>query len=110
MRVFKETGERTKCVPQDQGADLVIELMGRRIGELRARAGKTQASVAEAISMHLPNYQRIEHGLQNCTVRTLHKIATAIGVGVGDFFTLPQSDRGRRGRPKTTPTSRTRPQ
>ena len=42
----------------------LLDDVGRRIGELRARAGLTQAQLAEAVAMTVTNYQRIEAGTQ----------------------------------------------
>lgn len=80
----------------------VIEQVGRRIGELRAKAGLTQAEVAEILPTTLSNYQRIEHGLQNLTIRTLVKIAGALGTPTASLFEKPKAQRPRRGRPKAT--------
>lgn len=60
--------------------------VGERIAELRRRAKRTQAKVAEAIETTTSNYQRIEYGGQNLTLETLAKIANAIGVPVIEFF------------------------
>jgi transcriptional regulator with XRE-family HTH domain len=86
-------------VPEDP--ERLIEDVARRIAELRQRAGKTQAEVAEVVETTVSNYQRIEHGLQNLTLRTMAKIANAIGVSVAEFFVAPPAPQTRkRGRPK----------
>ncbi|WP_437555502.1 helix-turn-helix domain-containing protein [Sorangium sp. So ce367] len=79
--------------------------MGRRIAELRARSGRTQAEVAEALGTSVPNYQRIEHGQQNVTIRTMVRIANVIGARVAEFFQepeapTPEAPQRRRGRPR----------
>jgi transcriptional regulator with XRE-family HTH domain len=84
--------------PQDPDEQLLDDV-SRRIGELRERAGLTQAQVAEAVGMTLTNYQRIEAGTQNLTLRTLGKVARALGVGVAEFFVAPERGRPRLGRP-----------
>jgi transcriptional regulator with XRE-family HTH domain len=83
-----------------EDAEQVIENVGLRIGELRAMAGLTQAEVAERIEMTLTNFQRIEHGLQNLTLKTMVKIANAIGVPVAVFFKRPKKKRAKPGRPR----------
>ena len=82
-----------------EDADQIIEHVGRRIAELRAAAGLTQADVAERIETAVSNYQRIEHGLQNVTIRTLVKISGALGVPVIRLFERPSGPRSGRGRP-----------
>jgi transcriptional regulator with XRE-family HTH domain len=52
--------------------------------------------------MPLKNYQRIERGLQNLTVKTLVRIAAALDVRIGALFDEPASREVRRGRPKRT--------
>jgi transcriptional regulator with XRE-family HTH domain len=83
----------------------VIEAVARRIGELRAAAGLTQADVAERLQTTVSNYQRIEHGIQNLTLRMMSRIAAAIGVRVAVFFSPPERSRRRRGRPRKTPST-----
>ncbi|WP_437839265.1 helix-turn-helix domain-containing protein [Sorangium sp. So ce1153] len=87
---------------QPEDPELVIATVGRRIAELRAGAGRTQNEVAEALGTTVSNVQRIEHGLQNVTLRTLTKIANAIGVRVAEFFQEPAAPAAprRRGRPR----------
>lgn len=80
--------------------DELLDQVGRRIRELRERALKTQAEIAEATSTTTGNYQRIEAGSQNLTLKTLAKIARAIGVEVADFLVKPETPRPPRGRPK----------
>jgi transcriptional regulator with XRE-family HTH domain len=90
---------------QPEDPEHVIETVGRRIAELRARSGRTQAEVAETLGTSVSNVQRIEHGLQNVTLRTLTKIANAIGARVAEFFQEPEAPtpevpQRRRGRPR----------
>lgn len=75
--------------------------VGRRLAELREAAGLTQARAAESLKMNLSNYQRIEHGLQNLSIRTLVRLAGVVGVPVAKLFEATSTRRGGRGRPKT---------
>jgi UDP-N-acetylglucosamine 1-carboxyvinyltransferase len=79
----------------------IIESVAARIAELRRGAGLTQAQVAERLGMTVSNYQRIEHGLLNTSVKTLVRVANAIGVKTVDFF-MPRtsSQKKKRGRPR----------
>jgi HTH-type transcriptional regulator / antitoxin HipB len=83
-------------VDQHDPDEHLLDNVGRRIGELRARAGLTQAQVAEMVAMTIPNYQRIEAGTQNLTLRTLAKIARALRVQVVDLLTPPEGPRSKR--------------
>jgi transcriptional regulator with XRE-family HTH domain len=78
----------------------LLEEVGRRIAELRERAGLTQAQVAERFGTTVSNYQRIEHGFQNMTVLTLAKIARILDVELNAFFARPRRPRSGRGRPR----------
>jgi transcriptional regulator with XRE-family HTH domain len=63
------------CSHPVEDPDKVIERVGRRIAELREDAGLTQADVAKRLDTALTNLQRMEHGLQNLTIRTMVKLA-----------------------------------
>jgi transcriptional regulator with XRE-family HTH domain len=80
----------------------VIKRVGLRISELRAEAKLTQAQVAESLETTVSNYQRIEHGFQNLTIRMIVRIAGAIGVPSTKLWERPASRQIRRGRPKRT--------
>lgn len=77
----------------------VIERVGRRIAELREAAELSQAQVAEQLGTTLSNYQRMEHGLQNLTLRTMTRIAGVLGVPVSALLEPTAKPRARRGRP-----------
>jgi transcriptional regulator with XRE-family HTH domain len=81
-----------------------LDAVGRRISELRERAGLSQAEVAEKLGTTVSNYQRIEHGLQNTTLAMVLKISHIIGVEPIEILAPPKSRRRRRrGRPRKTP-------
>jgi transcriptional regulator with XRE-family HTH domain len=82
-------------------AQLVIRDAGRRVAELRARHGWTQAELAERLNIALQNMQRIEQGRQNLTIATLTRLAHVLGCAVRDFFDAPTSTATTRpGRPR----------
>ncbi|MFO0763045.1 MAG: helix-turn-helix transcriptional regulator [Byssovorax sp.] len=74
--------------------------MGRKIAELRRGLGLTQEELAERLRMSIKNLQRIERGLQNLTIRTLVRMATALGVKTAELFATPTSRVVKRGRPR----------
>jgi transcriptional regulator with XRE-family HTH domain len=77
----------------------VIKDVGRKIAERRQALGLTQEEMAERIGMPLKNYQRIERGLQNLTIRSLVRIAAALQTKTLELFGAPLSREVRRGRP-----------
>jgi transcriptional regulator with XRE-family HTH domain len=63
--------------------------VGRQIAALRAARGWTQEHVAERVGVSARYYQRVEAGDQNLTIDSLTKIASVLGVSVGQLFTPP---------------------
>jgi transcriptional regulator with XRE-family HTH domain len=53
--------------------DDTVRNVGRRVAELRAKAGLTQEQQAERLGFTLKYLQRIEGGGENLTVRSLSK-------------------------------------
>ncbi len=74
--------------------------VGLRIGELRRRAGLTQEEAAEKLGVAHRNYQRIELGQQNITLRSLARIAGVLGVRARELLDDPTSRTTKRGRPR----------
>ena len=77
----------------------VIRDVGRRISEIRSGLGLTQEQVAERLGMTLKGYQFIERGVQNLTIKTMVKVASALDVRTAELFAAPTSREVRRGRP-----------
>lgn len=50
--------------------------------------------------MTISNYQRIEHGLQNLSIKTMVRVAGVVGVPVAKLFEATTTRRPSRGRPK----------
>lgn len=90
-------------------ADRVIRGLGRRVAELRVKAGSTQEELAERMKLPVKYLQRIESGAQNLSVRTLVRFANSLGVPMAELFTPPASfRRPKPGRPSGRRTSRSR--
>lgn len=76
-----------------------MRAVGRRIADLRESRGITQAEAAELLETSVSNYQRIEHGHQNLTLRSMVRIASAFETTVAGLL-APHGERpSRRGRP-----------
>ena len=80
--------------------DDAVKNVGRRVAELRAKAGLTQEQQAERLGFTLKYLQRIEGGGENLTVRSLVKIASAFGVPASELFRKPRTKQAGPGRPK----------
>jgi transcriptional regulator with XRE-family HTH domain len=68
-------------------ADLA-RFLGRRLREIRLNKGLRQQDLQDR-GMSYKYYQRIEGGKVNPTLRSLEKLAFALGVSVFDFFHNP---------------------
>jgi transcriptional regulator with XRE-family HTH domain len=82
-------------------SDRVVHLVARRIAELRAARGLTQEDVAARLGTATKNYQRIESGQQNLTIRTLARLAAVFEVEPIALWEPPVSPHRRApGRPR----------
>jgi transcriptional regulator with XRE-family HTH domain len=54
--------------------------IGRRIRDARVAAGLTQEAAAAAAGIDVKRWQRLEQGGVNATVRTLGRVAEALGM------------------------------
>ncbi len=77
--------------------ELLVRDVGRRIRELRIRAGLKQREAAAKLGIAVRTYQRYESG-QNHWLSTLERIADALGVPPGDLLDRPSRDRRRSAR------------
>lgn len=81
--------------------DQLIKHVGHRIAELRTDAGLTQEELAESIETATKNLQQIEYGKVNMTLRTVARLANALGVEPAELLVKPTRKAARRpGRPK----------
>ena len=78
--------------------DDTVRNVGRRVAELRAKAGLTQEQQAEHLGLTVKYLQPIEGGRENLTVRSLGKIASAFGVPVTELFRKPRTKQAGPGR------------
>jgi transcriptional regulator with XRE-family HTH domain len=93
----KPRSPQAGAVPLD--ADEIIRALGRRIAELRRRAGLTQAAFAERSGVSVKYVQRIEAGRENLTVRSLVSIAECLGTTPRELLEPPATLEVQRGRP-----------
>lgn len=80
-------------------AEKIIRDIGRRIAELRAAKGWSQARFAEVLDIALQNVQRMEQGRQNFTARTLVTVARKLGCKPRDLWDAPEKVHAPKGRP-----------
>ena len=69
-----------------RGGDAMTETIGARIAALRGERGWTARQLARKADLADESVISIEEGRGNPTVKTLEKIAEALGVGVGDLI------------------------
>lgn len=70
--------------PSDSFSFLLLDL-GRRLRSAREQAGLTQEEAASRAGIDYKRLQRLEAGSVNPTVRTLDRVAKALGT---DFWSL----------------------
>lgn len=89
--------------------DHLITNVGARLKQLRYAAGYTQEVMANRVGSGLRNYQRLETGTINMSLRTLARLSTALDIDPQDLlFPLPQPRRTVNvSQPKTTTAART---
>lgn len=97
----------------DSGAvapDDAVRQIGRRIAELRRRVGLTQGDLAKKLRVTIPWISRVERVGENLTVRSLVRIAAAIGVEPRRLWEVPRhAPKIQRGRPKARRAKKDRP-
>jgi DNA-binding XRE family transcriptional regulator len=81
------TGSTLARVPERPEA--ALRRVAHRIADIRRAKGVTQDAIAEKLRCATRNYQRIEYGEQNLSLRTLVRIANLLGVTIADLVTPP---------------------
>lgn len=76
-KLLKDPEYRKEYAKRDD-TDLAIR-SGREVEKLRIHLGLTQAQLADKTKMQQPNIARIESGKQLPSLKTLNKIAQAVG-------------------------------
>lgn len=70
-----------------------LELVGRKIRQLRRQRKLTQVELAGRIGIHQSDLSRMEKGEYKVGLDTLLKILMTFNMGIGEFFEeRPQSD------------------
>lgn len=67
-------------MPKPKDADEVIRQIGRRIAELRKKKGLTQRQLADQLGVAVTWISHLETKGSNLEVRTVVKLAEALGV------------------------------
>lgn len=66
--------------------DKLLTQVGAKIRSLRENRGISQEALGEKAGLHRTYIGGVERGLRNASVKSLAKIAKALGVTVGQFF------------------------
>ncbi len=66
----------------------ILQLFGARVRELRARAGFTQAELAERCGdgVEMQRVGELERGEQNCTLKTVQRLAKGLNCEPAELF------------------------
>lgn len=64
----------------------VVRLIGTNVRKLRVQRGYTQERLAIRVSLSSDYLSRLELGKENPTVEVLHRLSSALGVGISTLF------------------------
>ena len=64
-------------------------LIGNRIRDLRREKGLSQEKLGSKAKLHYTYIGAVERGEKNVSVLTLDKITRALGIRIGEIFSLP---------------------
>jgi len=77
MKIADDNAPRAAGTP---GIDDATRQLGRRIRDLRSKAGMTLTELAKATGVSIGTLSQLERGLVSPTVRTVYTVANALGV------------------------------
>lgn len=70
----------------DKSEKQILITLGKKLKSLRVEKAFTQEKLAFTIGVEISQISRIERGIINTTVLTIHKIAEALQVSPKEFF------------------------
>lgn len=70
-----------------------LELVGRKIRQLRRQRKLTQVELAERIGIHQSDLSRMEQGEYKVGLDTLLRILQSFNLSIGEFFEEPSEER-----------------
>lgn len=76
----------------DHDPEQLVRDVGRRVAELRIKAGQTQEELAADLRVSARWVQRLEQRGENLTLHTLVKLANALGVEPGTLLEEPSPE------------------
>lgn len=66
----------------------IYEKLGNKIRDLRRKANLSQEELAEKAKLDLTSVSEIESGLRNPSLKTLHKISSALSLSLKEIFSF----------------------
>ena len=81
-------------VTESDNLDALFKAVGARIRDLRTQAGLNQPEFAKAAGVSAQYAWRIEDGRQNLSLRTISRIAVALGVPMSALLEGIEADPG----------------
>ena len=92
------------AMPLSDRYDITQHALSANVSRLRERNGWTQQEAAEAMGLDVKHLQKLEYGELNPSLRTLVRVASALGVSVGRL--LQKNAAARKPRPVGRPRKR----
>jgi len=71
-------------MPKEEDKD--IQLLVKRIRQLRLEKGLTQEKVSELMEFDDGSYRRLESGRSSPTYKTIVRLCKALDISLGEFF------------------------
>lgn len=86
MAWFSSISSATLPPMKDQKFRRVASALSSQLRRRRKELGLTQEDVADSLGIVARQYQKIESGKTNLTLRTLVRLSVALQVDLGDLF------------------------
>lgn len=64
----------------------IYKKIGERIRKIRKQKGLSQEELAEKAKLDLTSISEIEGGLRNPSIRTVHRITSALKINIKELF------------------------
>jgi transcriptional regulator with XRE-family HTH domain len=67
-----------------------LKLFGEQLRNVRVDKGFTQEELANESDFEISQISRIERGVTNSSISTIHKIATSLGISLAELFSFKE--------------------
>lgn len=86
FEIASEAGSEGAATPAEAGKSLVLQALGERVRELRARRGQTRRNLAVTAQVSERHLANLEYGTGNVSILVLHQIAQALQCSMAELL------------------------